>query len=263
MANINKNSFINKNIKAIKKCWNSFCKIFFPSNIKCLCCGRDLPEKREIEFCDKCKSKLPYLSDKYICKVCGIDIPGMGSVCLQCKTNKRRFKENRSVFVYDGFIRKLILDFKFENKRYLANTFGNELAKLFETLDWNIDVVVPAPLGPKRLKSRGYNQSELLAKAFCKKANLSLSTKILYKIRDTSQQSKSTYAERHKNLTGSIKVENKILVKDRNILLIDDILTSGATANCCAKALYKAGANAVYVLTIARASVKIPQEKGI
>ena len=137
------------------------------------------------------------------------------------------------------------------------------MAKLFKKLNWKIDVVIPVPLSAKRLKWRGYNQAELLTKSFCKYTNLTLNTDVLEKINDTSQQAKLNYSERQTNLLKSFKVKDKQSIKDKTVLLIDDIVTTCATANVCSKVLKNAGAKTVYVLSVARTSVKIPQEKGL
>lgn len=253
----------NKFKKFFVNLWEMFCKLFFPSKIKCVCCGRDLVKPADIEFCEHCKQKLPYLKNYKICKVCGTDISGMSDFCISCKSSKREFVESRSVFIYKDNVKKLILNLKFSNKPYLAETLGAEMAELFKTLNWKIDVVIPVPLSAKRLKWRGYNQAELLAKSFCKYTNLTLNTDVLEKINDTSQQAKLNYSERQTNLLKSFKVKDKQSIKDKTVLLIDDIVTTCATANVCSKVLKNAGAKTVYVLSVARTSVKIPQEKGL
>ena len=114
-----------------------------------------------------------------------------------------------------------------------------------------VDVVTFVPMFPSKQKKRGYNQAELLAKELCKIIEINLDNKNLARIKDTSTQTELSFSERQKNLENAFKVENKQAFKGKVVLLVDDVLTTGATANNCAKELKRVGAKEVYVLTFA------------
>jgi len=254
--------------KGIKK-WgrsilNKLDKLFFPNNIKCLLCGRDLPSKQNIEFCDKCLPKLEKMSDK-CCARCGANLVGEEKFCLNCQNNELDFDIARSVFKFDGEMKKLIHNFKYNNKPYISSTLAFCMADLFNTLKWKVNFVIPVPSSKETLKERGYNQAELLAKEFCELTNLELNTQILRKIKHTQQQANLGFKERKENLSGSFDIDLswRKELKGKTILLIDDVITSCSTISECAKILKKRGAARVLVLAVARANYKIPVQNDL
>lgn len=224
--------------------------LLFPAHIKCIICSRDLPKKQEIEFCSKCFEKLEKIEKDKSCIICGGALKS-SNICLNCKRHKREFDMAQSVFVYKDEAQKLIINFKYNNKPYISRTLGKVLADKLKETDWKIDLVIPVPLTLKKHKSRGYNQSELLAKECVKKIGLPLFTDVLHKTKETEQQAKLSFQERQKNLRKTFTVTDLDSIRDKNILLIDDVLTTGATANACALCLKDSGAKKVYLLCIA------------
>ncbi len=237
--------------------------VFFPAKIKCIICGDDLPELREIEVCDNCMQKLNFIAENECCQCCGAPLFGEAKYCFNCKDNVRDFDVGRSVFVYEGDIERLIAGLKFSNKPYISRTLGRFLAELYNELGWQIDYVVPVPMTDARRKWRGYNQAELLAQEFCEVTKLPLNSEVLIKIKDTEDQKELTMQERQKNIQNAFKVTDKYFVKNRNILIIDDVMTTGATVSACATALKKAHAKHVYVLCIAHGRPRIPSQNNI
>jgi len=141
--------------------------------------------------------------------------------------------------------------------KYRGNlAFGDSLAQplitLLESLNWDVDMVVPVPLGVARKKERGYNQASLLAYPLALRFNLAYRPKALWRVRETKSQVSLNRQERQKNVSEAFKAGAK-LVNEKTILVIDDVTTSGATLDACAVALLKAGAKKVYGLTLARA----------
>lgn len=237
------------------------CNLFFVPKIKCLGCGKDLKQKQDIEICDECFSKVEYVNDEKSCQKCGGVVLGEAKYCLQCKDNKRNFTKGYGVFVYDGIIRKLIIDLKFYSKPYIKNTLAHCLYQKFKKLNLNVDVVTFVPATKAKMKKRGYNQAELLCKSFCELAGLPCVT-ALNKIKETKSQVELTFKQRQENLVSSFAVNDKNLVKGKNILLIDDIYTTGATADACSVALKKAKCNDIYVLTVAHTPIDFAHENG-
>lgn len=236
-------------------------KLLFPSGIKCLCCGRDLPSIQEIEICPKCIKNINFIDENNSCKRCGAKLVGDGGFCLDCMDKKRIFDAARCVCSYEVEAQKLIYGLKFGGKPYFSNTMAKLMANKYKSINWDCDIVLPVPISKKRMKTRGYNQSLLLASVVSKEIGKPLSDEVLSKIHDTHDQVGLGYDDRQNNLNGSIVANNKQLIKGKNVLLIDDVMTTGATANVCAEVLFKAGAGHVFVLTFAHAMSNIRTEK--
>jgi len=139
--------------------------------------------------------------------------------------------------------------YKFFDREYFKNMFGNILSGYVTRLG-NFDIVTAVPVSGKRFAQRGYNQSELMARRLCRIAEMPYQ-ECLKKIRDTKPQSRIGFRKRTKNVKGAFAVINRGEVAGKNILLIDDVYTTGATMRECSKVLKRAGAAAVYGLTLA------------
>ena len=151
-------------------------------------------------------------------------------------------------------IRKIILNYKFNDKSYLYKTFVNFLLKnekFFEILK-SYDTIIPVPISQKRRKERGYNQSELIAKEITKAIGNHYDNQCLFKTRNIIEQSKLNKEERHKNIQGVYELRNQKLLQDKKILLIDDIYTTGSTVNECARMLEQAKPKFIGVFTLAK-----------
>ena len=166
------------------------------------------------------------------------------------------FDEHLYIFLYQGIIRRMILDYKFNEEAYLYKTFVNFLLKnknFFEKLE-KYDTIIPVPISNKRLKSRGYNQSLLLAREISRNTsfNLKLQTDCLIKVKDIIEQSKLNKEERAKNIQGVYELFNGKKLYNKKILLVDDIFTTGSTVNECSKVLRKANPKTIGIFTIAK-----------
>jgi len=152
---------------------------------------------------------------------------------------------------YEGVIRECIHSLKYENNQSLGEYFSRELIACIKAEDWSLDVVIPVPLSSFRIKERGYNQSALLARPLAMGLSLRYQPHGLKRIRNTQSQVELTAVERRRNVAGAFQAEPEI-VQDKNILLVDDVTTTGATLYECSRALRAGGANGVYCITIAR-----------
>lgn len=205
-------------------------------------------------------------------KTCGIcDKIDPKSLCNKCEIKLRKemdinvidqgkeieekyFNELIYVFKYEGEIRKLILDYKFNDKSYMYSTFVSFLLKnkkIFENIQ-KYDKIMPVPISKKRLKARGYNQSLLIAKEIAKKTNLELVNNCITKTKNIIEQSKLNREDREKNIKGVYKLNNKKLIENKKILLIDDIYTTGSTVNECSKTLRNGNPKKIGVLVLAK-----------
>lgn len=157
----------------------------------------------------------------------------------------------RAPFRFDGAIRKAVHQLKYQNIRALARPLAELMADYFTANPVPGDVLVPVPLHPKRLKERGYNQSRLLACELGKLVNLPADDDCLVRQRYASPQARTaTVSERHSNVSGAFSAGEGL--KGKQIILIDDVCTSGATLEACAAALKTGGVASVWGLVLAR-----------
>ena len=158
----------------------------------------------------------------------------------------------RSWSVFEGPIRHAVHQLKYHKNIALGEALAQHFAEFFNELNWYVDLVVPVPLGRKRLKKRGYNQVGLVALPLAAVQLQRYAPQALVRSRDTRSQVGLTHAERKVNVYGAFQANN-LLVSEKTILLVDDVATTGATLSACATALLEAGARSIYGLTLARA----------
>ncbi|MBR2908872.1 MAG: ComF family protein [Clostridia bacterium] len=216
----------------------------------CICCGKECDGDNEYKLCKDCMDVIPFTKDNY-CLRCGEIIKGDYDYCIKCKDRDFEFDYARSVFAYTELTAPIIFRFKYNGLRSYVYPLTKLLRDYFSTSDLIADSVVFVPMPEKRQKERGYNQSFELAKEFCKLTGLEL-LEVLERTKDNVKQATLNAKERSENIKGSFKVIDKNKVKDRELLIIDDVMTTGSTANECAKVLMKAGARNVQVLTLAK-----------
>ncbi len=197
------------------------------------------------------------LSKNAICRKCEIKLEKQALFQIDDYSDlTSNFKEHLYIFHYDGIIRDLILDYKFKEKSYIYRTFSNFLIKN-EKMCVQIkkyDIIMPIPISKKRFKERGYNQSDLLAKDLAKRLCIKYEKDGVVKIKDNLAQSSLSKEEREENVRDVYKINEKKKSKfiGKRVLLIDDIFTTGNTANECSKILIEKGVAQVGILTIAR-----------
>ncbi len=192
------------------------------------------------------------------CSQCGLPLEidlGEGAICGDCATGQNHFSRIQSVFVYNDTSKDLVLKLKHGDAHYGAPTYAQWMVQAQNDLLDSDSLLVPVPLHWTRLFCRCYNQSQILAKEISAlRPNLQYIPDMLQRTRATARQGQLSKDQRYQNLKGSIKVHprKKTLIKGKRIVLIDDVMTSGATMNVCAKALLKAGATDVNGLTLGR-----------
>jgi len=235
----------------------SFLQDFFaPSSIKCLCCGKDI--FTDLGFCDDCLKEV-VMNDGKTCKRCGVGLDGEEDYCGNCAFDKIYFDRAYSSFSYEGAVRKAILDMKFFGAGLNSKVLARYLVYTAMQNDLKFDLVTYAPMSKKSQKLRHYNQAKLLAQAFCDildKENCLVEA--IVKVKETERQESLGRQERKINLIGSYKVGAD--VKGKRVLVIDDIKTTGATLNECAKVLKRAGATSVVGLTVASRKESVQYE---
>lgn len=199
---------------------------------------------------------------EFLCKKCQKVLEAEAKFQIDQVDNQEYFFENHLyIFKYEGIIRKLILNYKFNEKSFLYKTFVNFLIKnekFFKILK-SYDTIIPIPISSKRMNERGYNQSELIGNEIVKNLlekekslKIECITSCLIKQKNIVEQSKLNKEQRQKNIQGVYKLKNKEKLVNKKILLIDDIYTTGSTVNECCKILEEANPRKIDVFTIAK-----------
>ena len=229
---------------------SSVLNLFFPS--RCRLCGEFLEQITRVPVCAACWSAVVPLPAGGLCSVCGI--PTSGEVCGECLQHPPHFDLARSFGEYRGNLRELIHLLKYQGMTPLAGPLASRMAEAACTPPWKeCQAVVALPLDPARRRERGYNQAELLARTLARHVSLPL-IPACRRVRPTAPQAGLSRPERHKNVRNAFAADKRT-VSGLVILLVDDVMTTGATLDSCAAALRDAGASAVFGLTAARTLV--------
>jgi len=216
----------------------------------CGICYRPL-EKDERVVCEECMSQIQFISEPY-CLRCGKPTKGE-KVCMDCFVYPHRLLRIRALGVYAGVLASLIHLLKYTRKLSLAARLGKMMSKLVieDNFLSRVQLIVPVPLHPTRMRERGYNQSELLARNIGEYLNIPISTKSLLRVRNTKSQTRLSPEQRRENVRGAFMLKDTKDIANKHILLVDDVFTTGATLDECAIALIDGGAAAVYAITCA------------
>jgi len=237
----------------LRKVGTGFLDFLFPP--LCLQCRDHVGEAGGL--CARCWNAINFIEGA-VCLSCGLpfDVPVFGETrCGPCEAAPPSFDKARAVMRYDNASKGAILALKHADRLELAPSFARWLERVGKTMLMESDVVVPVPLHAARLWSRRYNQSAELARILSRRAGKTYAPQVLERVRRTpSQGEMPSAAARRRNVAGAFRVHkaNGAVVHGRTVLLVDDVLTTGATADSCARALKRAGAKAVFVLALAR-----------
>ncbi len=198
-------------------------------------------------WCSHCDALLPYLKDA-ICPVCALPTPN-GDVCGHCLSRPPIFTSTTAAFGYAFPLDKMIHAMKYGQQLALANALASKLASNIK-LDEKPDLIIPMPLHPNKLRERGFNQSLLLAVSLAKLFNLRLLADACQRVRDTPPQSVLPWKDRKRNVKNAFHCSEDL--KGMNVVLVDDVMTTGASMNALANTIVKQGANRVDVWVVAR-----------
>ena len=232
------------NIMNFKKFAENLRDTLFPKDITCDICGAEIFDGGH--FCKNCAPTVTF-NNGSTCPVCGRKT-ARPEICMECKADAPKFRRGISVFVYSGGAAKLILKFK-NGGSYLKDYLGALVADKAKTLP-HCDCVTFVPVTKKRRRERGYNQGELLAEVISKKLGIPV-VRPLIKKRDTPEQKALGKKERLDNLRACFEICDRQSVKGKTVLLADDVLTTGATADEVCRELLIAGAKEIYFATVA------------
>ncbi len=207
-------------------------------------------------FCESCRKGLTPIASPF-CSRCGLPFvsrEGDDHTCSECLLEKKYFRKARAFGVYDGSLMEAIHLLKYRKKSSLSRPLSALTRETFFQF-WDvdgIDLLVSVPLHVKRLRERGFNQAHLLIARWAKQEGIPFDGLTLSRSRWTEPQTTLSRTERQKNIKGAFSLRHPEKIKGRKILIVDDVYTTGATVNECARVLIKAGAEFVDVLTLAR-----------
>ena len=218
----------------------------------CPICGVEVDEAHCL--CPACYGQMKFLTPP-CCQICGrpFEYAGLGDiVCGACMKKKPYYTMARSILAYDDFSKQLILAFKHGDRTELAPILCKFLSLSDPAIFENVDMIIPVPLHWSRRFKRMYNQSGILGVKLGKVKKIPCCLNVLKRVRPTESQGHKHRKERERNVRKAFVVASPKSVRDKTILLIDDVMTTGATLNECAKVLKQAGAKEIKVITLYR-----------
>lgn len=245
--------------KFCKDCLDAFEDALYPE-YGCFACGREVL-KDENFLCDKCNSEIVYLGEVNACRKCGAPLNPETKICDDCKMTIFNFDEARACVEYSGKAKDMILGIKYSRKIYLAKYFAHLLYE--KLLSWGVlvDFIVPVPLADKRFKQRGYNQSEVIANELSLLSGIKVDTTIVKRENSGKIQQGLTRKERVENMKGVFTLVNKEKLTGKNVLILDDVFTTGATADELSRMIRKLKPDKIYVLTVGKQLFKDKKER--
>ena len=228
-------------------------KMFFPEDIKCIICDGELEEKTRFGVCNNCSFDL----NTKFCLHCGRNIGhNHANFCVECMNSKsKNYDLARAPVIFTNNAVHLIHKLKYGGAKYLVPYIGEHLFACFLENNINVDYVTCVPMHKKRKKERGYNQAELIAKHFSKISNIEY-VDTLKRVKYTTNLARMSKQERSVSISGVFEFCANVDLKGKNVLLIDDVFTSGSTVDECARILKSKRVNSVNVLTFATAKEK-------
>ena len=220
---------------------------------RCLACGATVNEPDAL--CGACWSPITFFAPPW-CAMCGLPFPhpmGEGAVCADCARERASWQRARAVLRYDKHSRRLVLSLKHGDHTHLAKALGGWMQRAGGEVFDGADLLVPVPLHWTRLFSRHYNQAAMLAHAIHAAGGPPVAPDWLVRRRRTPSQGRLGPLARARNVRGAFALQRGRIVRGKRLVIVDDVLTTGATVEECARVLRREGAAFVGVLTLARA----------
>ena len=249
--------------RLLREAATSLFNTFFPGD--CRLCGKSLTNVSRLPVCEACRDSVKPISGN-LCALCGEQIFAFGeqstaAICGMCRRATPPFTRAVAFGSYEGELRGLLHLLKYGQVRPVADLLGSYLASAIAQIQPAFSgaapIVVPVPLYGRKRRQRGFNQAELIARAALKRLSasgmrLEIKPGLLKRQRVTSSQTGLTRHQRRANLRGAFVVQDRAAIAGRDILIVDDVFTTGTTVSECARLLMRAGARRVFVVTVAR-----------
>ena len=221
--------------------WCGLDMLFPPS---CGGCG-----KSGSRWCVECQGLVKILNGN-LCEVCGLPL-FQAEICDECRADRPHFHALRAWTVFEGPVKNALHKLKYQRDMSMGDSLAAQMVAFVRELNWPIDVIIPVPLGKQRLRERGYNQVGMIAKPLALALEVQYVSKGLIRCKETRSQVGLSKLERRENVKEAFQAGARM--NGKNILVIDDVSTTGSTLSSSAVALYSFGAKNVYALTVARA----------
>lgn len=239
----------------MKEYVESFLELLYPEKNTCFICNVYDESINDSYICRDCKKKLKKIIPP-LCIKCSKPIDYASEcLCPDCTVYEKSFETAKAPFSYEGLVKDSIYSYKYHNKPYFYKFFAACLLSFMKENNYtSFDYITSVPLHRSKMRTRGYNQAELLAKCLSRKLSIPYADALKRTVK-TTKQSQQSRDERRKNLQGAFALKsphkNKS-IKNSRVLLVDDVYTTGSTADECSKTLLNFGVSKVYVITIAR-----------
>lgn len=237
-------------INTIRLLGDKLLEILYPK--RCLLCDEILPFEFNGRFCHKCDNKVNWIKDK-VCVKCGKPINNQYlKHCFDCSKKSHYFEQGHAMWLYEDDIKEAIHRYKYGNRKGYGKAFALELLQYYKAnIKWDIDLITSVPLHEQKLRERTFNQSEIIADKLSEYISIPVNNDLLVRVKNTLAQKELSDIERIHNVEDAFSVNAKYSCKDKKILIIDDVYTTGNTIDNCVKVLKDHGAREVYFLTLA------------
>lgn len=242
---------------SVRSALDALSSVLFPA--PCRICGAILTNASLIPICTQCLERFVPVPEP-MCEKCGRPFvsdaaaDAIQPLCRLCRLDSFAFERARNFGIYDDALSSAVVLLKYEGVKRLGEWFALRLADMarHDTVKWPVDLVVPVPLHPDRQRERGYNQAELIARPLAKELGLPFGSYLLVRTRPRPAQLVLSRTERWTSVRGAYATREGARVDNLRVLLVDDVMTTGATLDSCSRALKKAGAKSIVALTVAR-----------
>lgn len=246
----------------LKSIYNFLCDLVYPDNLNCLACKEPISRENSYSLCKECFDTIEPIS--YACQICGKPLERQhdlislenDEICNFCRGKKFSFARNISCLAYDDYSKCFVLPMKYKGHSYLGKICSQIIEEKLRFMDnfndfdlGKVDYLMAVPLSKRRHKKRLYNQSDLIAKALSESLSISYSLD-LKRTKDTKRLFKLDEKARKKELRGAFTLENKEKYRDKTLLIVDDIFTTGSTLDEIAKILKISGVKEVITVTL-------------
>lgn len=227
--------------------------MLYPDNIQCICCGDEIMPNQRYSCCDSCLEKLTFVTGK-ACRICGVPLERTDGPdrCDGCISRESVLSGGLSVMTYEGEARKLVQAFKYRDKRYLVRPMAQMMYDLLQaTYIDDFDVFIPVPVHFTRRWIRGFNHAGVLARQLSHISQIPAIEDLILRSKKTRRLAKLTHDQRAVELKGALRYNHQYgNFTGQCVAIIDDIFTTGATAEAMAEVLLRHGAGKVYIFTL-------------
>ncbi len=230
--------------------------LIYPQSIYCISCGAIINQYAKYSLCGKCISKFQWI-EKRICQKCGRIISSEEKICKDCENKTHEFTKGYVCAQYGLYERTVMMDYKYGGEAYLGRIIGRIMAERISIEKLNIDLILPVPIHKERKKKRGYNQAEIISKTMGKEIDVLTLNKAIKRKKNTKPMKSLDSSQREENVKEAFIIEQRYYakIKGKNILIIDDIYTTGSTVNSVAKCLVEGGSGEVNFLVFAAGKI--------